>query len=291
MLYSMTGYGRAEYRAGEVEVNVEIRALNNRFLDIAIKSPSILANFDQKMKDIIREQVKRGRLNVNVTIKNFENKYQGLMVNRELAKMYFRMVQELRQEFNLEGQIDLAALLAIPEILVYNTESADEQCWEGVVTALTLALQDLQTMRLREGEVLKADLSRRIEYIDRATSDIEKIAQGRPAEELDKLRQRLRTMNFNLQVDENRLETEISLLADRLDITEECVRLHTHNQMFLKIMAEDDQPGRRLNFLLQEMNREANTIGAKAMDAKISHFVVQMKEEIEKIREQVQNVE
>lgn len=291
MLYSMTGYGRSEYRSGDVEVNVEIRALNNRFLDISIKSPSILANFDQKLKDIIREQVKRGRLNVNIIIKNFENKYQGLMVNRELAKMYFRIVQELRQEFNLEGQIDLAALLAIPEIMVYSTESADEQCWEGVVTALNLALQDLQTMRLREGEVLKADLSRRIGDIDRATMEIEKIAQGRPADELEKLRQRLRTMNLNLQVDENRLETEISILADRLDITEECVRLHTHNQMFLKIMAEDDQPGRRLNFLLQEMNRETNTIGAKAMDAKISHLVVQMKEEIEKIREQVQNVE
>lgn len=291
MLYSMTGYGRGEFCEGEVDVNVEIRSLNNRFLDIAIKSPGILANFDQKMKDIVREYVRRGRINVNIVVKNFENKYQGLMVNLDLAKMYFRIVQELRTEFNLEGQIDLASFLAIPEIIAYNNESVDEKCWGGVVTALKLAIEDLQTMRLREGEILKADLARRIDYIDQATTEIEKIAKNRPAEELEKLRQRLKTLNSNLQVEENRLEAEIAILADRLDITEECVRLHTHNQAFLKIMDEEDQPGRRLNFLLQEMHREANTIGAKSMDAKVSHSVVQIKEEIEKIREQVQNVE
>lgn len=293
MIASMTGFGRGEVRNGDCEIIAEVRSVNNRFLDVQMKLPRGYFHYEQEVKNILRNYVSRGRINVFVGLKtNSEENGIGLSINREPVKIYWKLINQLKKEFKIRGRVKLEHLLQFPDIIAYEeNNSADEGTWKSIENALMIALGNLQEMRKREGQELAKDLSSRIESLNSRIDQIEKISEGRTNEDLEKLRQRVKEILSIEEVDESRLETEIALMINRMDVTEECVRFRSHDKMFLEIMNGEEGGGRKLNFLLQEMTREANTIGAKANNADIAHLVVDIKEEVEKIREQVQNIE
>jgi uncharacterized protein (TIGR00255 family) len=294
MITSMTGFGRCEVRDNGYEAIAEVRSVNNRFLDVQLKLPKNYFHYEHEVKNIVRNYVSRGRLNVFVSLKtnNQEENGGGLSINREPAKVYWKLINQLKKEFKIRGRVKLDHILQFPDIITYDEGTGvDEKIWKSIEKALTGALENLQEMRKREGQELAKDLIQRIESLDTRLDQIDQINAGRADEELDKIRKRIKEILTTEVIEENRLEMEIALMVNRIDVTEECVRFRSHNKLFLEIISTEEVAGRKMNFLLQEMTREANTIGAKANHADIAHLVVDIKEDVEKIREQVQNIE
>lgn len=293
MILSMTGYGRGEAKAETVEASVEIRSLNNRFLDISVKLPKACSQQEQAVKDIAKKYVERGRLNISVMLKTTnDNQFQGLIFNIENAQNIWNRLTLLKKSLKFRQKLKLSDLLQFQSYFIEEEDNADEtETWEHVKQALERALDDLVSMRKKEGEQLCKDLKTRIALMGEAIVKIEHLSKSRSQIEFDKLTERLAKLADVENLDAGRLEMEIAILADRVDVSEECTRFKSHNNLFLETISGPNSGGRRLNFLLQEMNREANTIGAKANDAEIAHLVVGLKEEIERIREQVQNIE
>jgi len=292
MIFSMTGFGRGEAQGHGLEAVVEVRSFNGRYCEVVARLPRSLSHHEEDLKNVVKHYVSRGRLNVTVTLKQLNDQYLGLKVNRELAHAYVRLFQDLKRELQLEGEVRLEHLLQFTDLISHEEDGEfSEEGWELACTALRKALKELTRMRGQEGQQLAKDLASRIRILDKHIRQIQQISRRRVTQELARLRDRVAALTSLNNMNEDRLEMEIALLADKLDVTEECVRFHSHNTLFLKTLREGGAVGRRLNFLLQEMNREANTIGAKACDAAISHHVVAIKEEVEKLREQVQNIE
>jgi uncharacterized protein (TIGR00255 family) len=289
----MTGYGRSELAIRGISVSVEVRSVNSRYLDVTTRLPRSLSHREKDVKDIVRSFMSRGSLNVTVKIEKASNGETALKVNTSAAKSYYKLLNELRKVVKVREQVKLEHLLNFSEILEpIDAEEADNKEWELVEETTRAALTQLNAMRVKEGSELAKDFEKRIGWIDETLKEIERLSVDRiPAERqrlLERIGQILEDKNI---IDQNRLELEIALLADKLDITEECVRYRTHNKFFLEAIKKEESPGRKLNFLIQEMNREANTIGSKANDAAIAHLVVKIKEELERIREQLQNIE
>jgi uncharacterized protein (TIGR00255 family) len=292
MVLSMTGYGQAVHRVNKIEISVEIRSYNNRFLDVMFKLPRCLSNYEGRVREMVGQYINRGRVNLWLSITSGGDQYQNLTVNKELIDFYVRLIGDLRVKLNSDAPIDISHFLTLPDIIVSdNKDEADESTWQCAEVAIAKALGEMRAMRQQEGEALEKDFIKRIDILQDYVRNIEKTAADRPKEQLDKLRERVTALIPEQNVDVGRLENELAVLADRMDVTEECVRFYSHNNLFREMLKSNESQGRKLNFLLQEMNREANTIGAKAYSAEISHLVVQIKEEVEKIREQVQNVE
>lgn len=292
MIASMTGYARGADRLGCYEAAVEIRSLNHRFLDIALRLPRSLSAYEQQVKEGIRQKVGRGRLNVVITLKDANDAEPGLQANVELARCYKSLLENLQSKLGLKSDITLDHLLNFPDILnVENGSSLPEDAWLCVQRALQRALDELNVMREREGQEIANDLRQRIVVLQEKISRIERRSAVRGPEEFAKMQRRLRSMVDSRELDASRLELELALLADRVDVTEECIRFRSHNTLFLEAITHPESAGRKLNFLLQEMNREANTVGAKACDAEIAHLVIEIKEDVERLREQIQNVE
>lgn len=293
MTASMTGFGRGEVKMNDHEIAAEIRSVNNRFLDIQLKLPKNFFHYEHEVKNIVRRYVTRGRINVFVNIKsnNGENGID-LTINKESARVYWKLINQLKKELKIPGKAKLNHLLQFPDVITYGEDNdITDELWEWIEKALIIALENLQDMRRREGKELANDLIARIETLEDKLNRIEQISESRTDVELTRLRQRIKEILTSEEIEEIRLETEIALMINRIDVTEECVRFRSHNKLFLEMLASDEVVGRKMNFLLQEMTREANTIGAKANHADIAHLVVQIKEEVEKIREQVQNIE
>ncbi|MFQ5865410.1 MAG: YicC/YloC family endoribonuclease [bacterium] len=292
MIASMTGFGRGEVKENDIEVSVEVRSLNHRFLEIDIRAPKNLANFEKEIKELIRSQLSRGRVSATINLKGEEESTFGLTLDKQLATNYLKLLKELKEELGLEGSVSLEHLFNFPDIITYeNSKKVDEDVWAPVKKALELALADLREMRHREGLEIKKDLQRRIDAIGVIIEKIENRSKVRSKEELAKLKKRVQGFSGLEPIDGNRLELEVALLAEKMDVTEECIRFKSHNTLFSELLDNEESEGRKLNFLLQEMHREANTIGAKASDAEIAHWVVEVKEEVEKLREQIQNIE
>jgi len=292
MIISMTGYARGESHLGGYSAAVEVRSLNHRFLDIMLRLPKSLGNFEQQVKEIIRQKVGRGRLNVAITLTDANDTEPGLHVDEELARSYKVMLENLQQKLGLKGEITIDHLLQFSDILnVENGTTLPDEAWQCVEQALRSTLDDLNVMREREGQEMANDMRRRIGTLQEKLSHIEARSRLRGPDEFSRLQKRLRAMIDSRELDASRLELELALLADRVDVTEECIRFRSHTTLFLEALAHPDSAGRKLNFLLQEMNREANTIGAKASDAEIAHLVIELKEDVERLREQIQNIE
>lgn len=288
----MTGFGRGQYSLDGFDAVVEVRSLNHRFLDIVMRLPRGLNAYEQAVKDIVRNKVSRGRINVAMTLKTATENELGVRVDEEVARRYKHLLENLMKTLGLSGTITLDHLLHFSDILAIDEESAlPEQAWTCVETALQQAMDDLNAMRFREGREIAQDLRPRVNGLQEKIENIKVHSAMRGKAEFDRLYKRLRAMVDTKELDATRLELEVALLADRVDITEECTRFQSHNTLFLEAIDEQEPAGRKLNFLLQEMNREANTIGAKANDAQIAHWVVSIKEEVEKLREQIQNLE
>lgn len=292
MIISMTGYGKGSSSAAGFEATVEAKSLNHRFLDIFVKLPRAVENREHRIREVVRNYLERGRLSMSVTLRQIENPEIHLQLNKNQVLGYKKLIQEMGQLLELDEKPKLTHILGLPDVFVEDDNSSSiDKAWENIEKALVEAMKALTEMRKREGEDLRKDLLMRVAIIQENVGKIEEMTKGRSQEEFKKLKARLDSMIETGDLDQSRLELEIALLADRVDVSEECTRLNSHNTVFVEAIEGPEPAGRKLNFLLQEMNREANTIGAKCNDASISHLVVLIKEEIEKLREQVQNVE
>ena len=293
MIASMTGFGRAEVAKRGITAAVEVRSVNSRFLEVTARMPRSLSQREKNVKELVRSFVNRGNLTVAISVEEDTDGAQPMSVNRSAAKAYAKLLNEVRKAAGIRERVKLDHLLKFSEVFeVSREEETDERVWKVVEEALRRALKEFNTMRRNEGKELGKDLARRVRWIDETVGTIEGLSTQRIPEERKRLHERIaQLLDDKSIVDQNRLELEIALLADKLDVTEECVRFRSHNKFFLEAMQQEEAAGRKLNFLVQEINREANTIGSKTNDADVAHLVVKIKEELEKIREQLQNIE
>ena len=293
----MTGFGRATLQHESAEATVEMRSVNNRYCDVSVRLPRALAEREADVQARVKAAFARGRITVQVQLEQHTDADLPIRVDEEAARAYAGLLERLRQVAGFEEPVRLEHLLRFSDIFTTPDEdeasvaSADEVAWRVVQAALDGATKALQAMRRQEGEALQADLLARADAIEAALVQVEQRAPERVTEARQKLHDRLQDLLESQRLNEERLELEIALLADKLDVTEEGVRLRSHLALFREALHSDEPVGRKLNFLAQEMGREINTIGSKANDAEIAHLAVEMKEELEKIREQVQNVE
>lgn len=292
MLRSMTGFGRGEVDAKGVRITAELRSLNSRFLEISPKMPKFLAPLEGEVKKMVQDRISRGRILVNVSWDEAEGLTESLKLDEDIADRYHNLLTALKERYDLSGDIDLPTFAALPDLLKHEVEEWEPaEALPVLKEAIGMALEELMEMKSREGGTIAADLKQRI---DDTVSHLEKVrqrARQRVQEVRERLRLRLAEISEKGEYSESLLAQEVVLFAERSDCTEECVRYRIHCENFNSYLAEGGVVGRKLNFLLQEMAREANTMAVKASDAEVSGIVVLIKEELEKIREQVQNIE
>ena len=292
MLKSMTGFGRGEGETGLGKVLVESRSVNHRFCEISIKVPRRLAPFEVRIKEMVRAQVSRGKIDVSLKLDSAGDERIQLTVDMNLATQYFKVLQSLKEELRLKDEITLELIAAGKDVITVREEAGEiEPYWEEISAILRQSFQDMDGMKRSEGETLMKDLEERLREISRQFEAIKFQYPSRVESYQGRLRERLRILLEGTDVDALRFQQETALLAERMDITEEVVRAESHLSQFIVLLKGQEPVGRKMDFLLQELNREANTISSKANDAEISQRVVEIKSEIEKIREQVQNVE
>jgi len=292
MLKSMTAYGRAESLKGTMEFIAEIRSGNSRYREIVLRIPQSLQLFEDRIRSIISSRLKRGRIEISIQVKDNGDKDLNLELNRPLVKAYANIFNELNKELGCDQPIDVSFLSQLKDIIVAKQDRADlEKIWPDLKDVIVEALLSLDTMRINEGRALEKDFLERLNSIRRHIDEIRKRAELTLETYKDKLRQRLHKLIEDIEINEDRLIQEAAFMAERSDITEELIRIESHLEQFRNYMNQDDVIGRRLDFLLQEINREVNTIGSKATDSTISQLAVEIKSELEKLREQIQNVE
>ncbi len=292
MIASMTGYGHGECAKGGISVTVELRSVNSRFLEVSTRLPRTLSLRENEIKELIRKKVGRGKITMVASVERDQNGDLPLKINASAAKAYYKLLNQLRKTVKLKETVKLDHLLRFSEVIeTRESENSDEKEWQTFLKALDGAIAGLVTMRQKEGGELKADFKHRIALLEKNLTSIQTLSLGQVPAERQRLRDRIAQLMEKTALDEGRLEMEVALLADRLDVTEECVRFRSHNKFFLEALDNEEAAGRKLNFLVQEMNREANTIGSKSTEPQIAHLVVGMKEELERIREQLQNIE
>ena len=292
MIKSMTGYGKAEVESANGRVVVEIRSVNHRYGEISVKLPRLFLPFENDIKKTVGQRLKRGKIEVFIQREETSGGTTGLVVNLPLARSYYKAFTSIREALGLSEEVSLSLIAAQKDVLgVGDAAVAPESVPEELMTAVQGAADSLDAMRLREGEALLEDLRKRRSLL---TILIERVALRAPIVVTDfavKLKERLAQLAGDSSVPEERLAQEMAIMADRSDITEELVRFNSHLQQYDEALDLNEPVGRKLDFLLQEINREVNTIGSKANDAEIAACVVEMKAELEKIREQVQNIE
>ena len=293
MIKSMTGFGRGESSSGGFQVTVEIKTLNSRYLDISIRLPQSIQEHEFDIKENIQEKLSRGKAHVNVNVEKTDQLSPDITYNEQLIKAYTDMLRKVKTLAGIDGPIQLEDLLRFDDI--FESEEEDEEdieiIWNCTKEALHRSLDLLNEMREQEGKELSNDLTELIEGISEIVETVKGLSEQRAPEVREKLQTRISTMINDEKIDRERLEMEVALLIDKMDINEEIIRLQSHLKFFLEALKNDEPVGRRLNFLSQEINRELNTIGAKSNDSTIAHHIVLGKEKLEKIREQVQNIE
>jgi uncharacterized protein (TIGR00255 family) len=291
MLKSMTGFSSVEAKDKDLAVNVEIKTLNGRYLDINFRMPKFLSQKEFEIRDIVKSLIVRGTVNVSINLKN-ESTEQKLVLNDSVATECFNSLKKLNSKLKIKDPVNLENLLHFSDTFFTNEDiSLSENEWRLIKKALTDAMKAIDKMRQAEGQRLLKDFQNRIKKIAATLQEIETLGLNRVPVERERLRQRVALLFESDEIDEQRIQMELVLMANKLDISEECVRLHSHIKFFNESLKLKEPVGTKLNFLLQEMNREINTIGSKADDAEISQKVVGIKEELERIREQAQNIE
>lgn len=294
MVKSMTGYGRGEQSFEGVQVTVELRSVNNRYLDCTVKMPRAYIFAEDAMRARVQGGVARGKVDVFVAITRSDGDNMVVTVNEELAKGYLNAFQQLQGlgGDSVRKKFDAADLARFPEVLTVEKRAEDlDEMKERLLAVLGDAIEDFNSMRCREGERLAADILSRADNVEKLLAKVEERSPRTVAEYRARLETKMREVLQNTQIDEGRLLTEAAIFADKVAVDEETVRLYSHLSQLRHLLAEGGAVGRKLDFLVQEFNRETNTIGSKCNDLEISRYVVDMKAEIEKIREQVQNLE
>ena len=289
----MTGFATEEMIAGEITVSVDIRSYNNRHLDVVLRVPPNYMVLEEKMKALIAQNVVRGRLDVKVQIKDASEGAIVFDVDWDRAKAMHAALSRLKDELGLKDDISVDHLLGAGGMIkAVETVNASDAVWPTVEKCLARALDGLETMRRKEGDFIGEDLFARLDYIEACLSEIQSGSNDLLNQYQERLKERIAALTQEtVELDPARIAQEAAYLADRSDISEEIVRVASHVKQFRHIMRSDEPGGRKLNFLLQELHREFNTIGSKIGNAEISHRVVDVKAELEKIREQIQNLE
>lgn len=292
MIKSMTGFGRGENSQDGKEFTVEIKTVNHRYSDVFIRMPRQIGFLEDKVRELVGKAVSRGKIDVYITYYNYSDDAKLVTLDEGLAKTYISATESLRDKFSLKDDITVSLISRYPDVLkVEQAQENEELLWSLLKTAVVKALDALIKMREVEGEGLKNVLLDRADYIDSIVAEIAMRAPEIPKEYKLKLTTRIKELLDQQLIDENRLATEVAVFADRCSIDEELVRLASHIGQLREALYIDQPVGRKLDFLVQEMNREINTIGSKANDLSVTKNVVEVKSEIEKIREQIQNIE
>lgn len=292
MIESMTGFGLGTAREAGFRATVELKSVNHRHCQVVVQAPEALSSYEYELETTIKEAFERGRISAYIQIEHTDEA-GALQIDTGAARGYTRLLERLRDAAGLEEQVTLSHLLTFSDLFTpaLSRKETAEKAWETVSGAMGDAIQTLRKSRREEGCELQKDLFKRADAIEELLGYVEDRAPERVDEARARLTKRVDGLLEDRAVNEERLEHEIVLLADKMDITEECVRLHSHLKFFREALDQSEPAGRRLKFLAQEMHREINTIGSKSNDADIAQKAVQMKEEVEKIREQIRNVE
>jgi uncharacterized protein (TIGR00255 family) len=293
VIRSMTGFGRAESERNGRVLSVEVRSVNHRFLELSLRLPRGLMSLENRLRSHLQEKLDRGKINLSATWKGQGEEGTFLSLNEDLAGRYVDALQELRGKFGFREPVTLGHVLGLPDLFTWTDPQIDVVAgWDHLRDTVDLALADLVTMRETEGGALAKDLLERTRRLREFLAVVEARAPERVVEAKDRLRTRLADLlKGEAEVGEDRILAEAAFIAERMDTTEECVRLKSHLDQMEELLSGSEAVGRRLNFLAQELNREANTIGSKANDSAIAREVIRLKEEIEIIREQIQNIE
>lgn len=292
MIKSMTGFGRCETAGKDRKLTVEMKSVNHRYLDITIKMPKKLNFFETAIRAELKNYITRGKVDIFITYEDYSEGSGCVLYNKAIAKEYLKYLRQMAEEFGLEDDIRVSTLSRYPEVLVMEEQNIDEEeLWKDLQGALAGAAENFVRTRVAEGESLQRDinekLNRMLEHVDFIVERSPKLIQDYK----EKLREKVRELLDDVQIDENRLYMEVTLFADKSCVDEELVRLRTHVESTKKTLAVGGSVGRKLDFIAQEMNREANTILSKANDLEISERAIELKNEIEKVREQIQNIE
>lgn len=292
MMRSMTGFGRGENGDQNRKFSVEIKSVNHRYNDITIKLPRTMNFLEERARKALQAYIFRGKTDVYILFESYSQNDIQIILNEPLADAYVGQLRQIQQRYGLQDEITLSLVAKFPDIIsVEKTVEDEEQLWSLLQPALESAVQEFVSMREREGEALKQDLIKKLSNIETLVEEITLRAPFVVLEYKERLQTRLREWMEGKDIDEARLMTEVTIFADRCSIDEELIRLRSHISQLRKILDTKDSVGRKLDFLIQEMNREANTIGSKANDLMITQSTIEVKSEIEKIREQVQNIE
>ena len=292
MVKSMTGYGRAEETFNGCTITVELRSVNNRYLDCNVRIPRLYLFAEDAIKTRVQNTISRGKVDVFVTLDNAGAERVNVSVNKAVADGYYAALTELAREYGLSNDISVSLLSRFPDVLLAEKAEDDvEQMAKDICSVLDRALADFDQMRTREGERLQNDILSRAALIEDKVSLVEERSPQTVSEYRTRLENRMNEVLSNTQIDPARILTEAAIFADKVAVDEETVRLRSHIGQLREMLAKGGATGRKLDFLIQEFNREANTIGSKCSDITIARHVVDVKAEIEKIREQVQNIE
>ncbi len=292
MIKSMTGFGRAEYADDKRKFTVEIKSVNHRYLDMAIKMPKKLNFFEAAIRNELKNSIQRGKVDVFITYEDYTENNVGIKYNKDVAEEYLKYLKQMSEEFELDCDVRVSTLSRYPEVFTMEEIDVDEdEIWAGLQKAIQGAAEKFVEARIKEGENLRSDL---IEKLDDMLMHVGYIKERAPeiiAEYKKGLEERIKELLGDTKVDEGRLLTEVTIFADKVCIDEEIVRLTSHIETTKKTLIEGGSIGRKLDFIAQEMNREANTILSKANDLATSDHAIELKTEIEKVREQIQNIE
>ena len=292
MIRSMTGYGRYQDTVDGMDITVEIKAVNHRYYEYSSRLPRAYGFLDDKLKAYLQGSISRGKVDVYVFIDTADAPGSRVTVNHSLVQGYLKALREIAETYGLRNDVSVMSLARYPDLLTVHREAEDEEAvWAAVRTVADVALNRFLQMRDKEGEKLQEDILSRAAAILEAVGQVEERSPQTVREHMDKVQARMRELLGTATVDEQRLLTEAALFADKIAVAEETVRLRSHISQLEHMLAGNEAVGRKLDFLVQEINREANTIGSKAQDVQLARVVVDIKAEIEKIREQIQNIE
>lgn len=292
MIKSMTGFGRSEIVKGNRKISVEIKSVNHRYLEAGIKMPKKLNVFESRMRDLLKKYATRGKIDIFINYEDDSESQVNLKFNQNIADEYMAIFNNMSEKYNLKNDMTVGGLARFPEVITMDEVQEDEEeLWHFIEEAMKAALEQFVNTRILEGENLKKDLLGKLDYMEELVTFVEKRSPEIMKEYRSKLESKVKELLGDTTIDESRIATEVIIYADKICVDEETVRLRSHIEHARKCLNEDGGIGRKMDFIAQEMNREANTTLSKANDIEISNAAIDLKTEIEKVREQIQNIE
>lgn len=292
MIKSMTGFGRSEIVKGNRKISVEIKSVNHRYLEAGIKMPKKLNVFESRMRDLLKKYATRGKIDIFINYEDDSESQVNLKFNQNIADEYMAIFNNMSDKYNLKNDMTVGGLARFPEVITMDEVQEDEEeLWHFIEEAMKAALEQFVNTRILEGENLKKDLLGKLDHMEELVAFVEKRSPEIMKEYRSKLENKVKELLGDTTIDESRIATEVIIYADKICVDEETVRLRSHIEHARKCLNEDGGIGRKMDFIAQEMNREANTTLSKANDIEISNAAIDLKTEIEKVREQIQNIE